>query len=158
MTEFYRLPKMVKLHKYLSHEVLEEVDRLCEMASDKESPMFAEFQAFIPDNEPGERETRTEAIKAIRKMVKGALVKGGRMDGKHIALPGYVPLENHVSKMLLEELQRLCWLAIDPDSPFYGPMEMLIPNTYEGELDKRRMAIKSIGVVAKEARKRCGGG
>ena len=151
---YIRLPKIVKLHKYVSQLCLEETQRLCWMATDPSSSLYAEIQKQIPDGEQDERVTRTNAIAEIGEIIAAAAAKGGTTKGPHVAIPGYVPLENFISRVVLEELWRLTWLATESESPLYDAIQDLIPGD-ENYRTETRKALKAIGVIAQKARRKC---
>ncbi|MFH1841575.1 MAG: hypothetical protein ABIF77_00070 [bacterium] len=153
--DYVRLPKVVKLHKYISQTCLVETQRLCWLATDdKESPLYSAIQGMIPDSEDGERAMRTEAITEIGEIIAEAAAHGGTTKGPHVAIPGYVPLENFISRVVLEELWRLTWLATDSESPLYDEIQDRIPGDEEYRTEARK-ALKAIGIIAQKARRKC---
>lgn len=154
MSEFVRLPRIVKLRKYLSQICLQETLRLCEYATNPQSPLYDEIQKLIPENEAGERAVRTAAIADIGGIIRKEAQKGGLNKGPHVNIPGYVPLENFVSRVVLEELWRLTWLAAESESPLYATIQQQLPGDAEYKAEAVK-ALKMLGVVAKRARRKC---
>lgn len=69
----------------------------------------------------------------------------------HVKLPGFVPLHKYLSRTVLEELERLCWLATAKDSTLKDQISNFIPQEDRAE---RLAAIHEIGVIAQQARKK----
>lgn len=69
--------------------------------------------------------------------------------GKHVKLPGFVPLQNYLSLKVLQGLELLAWLTVDDESPLADAIRDQLP---EDELGEYLEAIKEIGVLAQEAR------
>ena len=69
----------------------------------------------------------------------------------YVNLPGFVPLHAYLKLEALESLELLAFLAVHDDSPLKGILQEQLPEeNRENYID----AIKEIGVIAQEARKK----
>ena len=62
MAEHFKIPGAVPLHQFVSKVGLQELHRICYLASFEGSPLFDEIQKQIPDDADGSRAERTKAI------------------------------------------------------------------------------------------------
>lgn len=75
MAKHVKLPGFVPLHRYMSLEALEELERLCWLATADKSPLKAEIAVYIPEED---REERLMAIHEIGVIAQSARRKVGR--------------------------------------------------------------------------------
>jgi hypothetical protein len=68
---------------------------------------------------------------------------------KHVKLPGFFPLHNHMSLEVLESIELLAWLTVDGASPVSAVIQEQLPKKNR---DQYLEAIHEIGVIAQEAR------
>ena len=67
---------------------------------------------------------------------------------KFVNLPQFVKLEKYITKPVLQEIHRLCWLATDDDSPLRDALQDYVPSDNREE---RIKGIHAIGKIAEEA-------
>jgi len=71
----------------------------------------------------------------------------------HFKIPGAVPLHKHISKIGLQELHRICYLASFKDSPLFEQIQEQIPDDEEGSRAERTKAIYELLVIAQKYKK-----